>query len=313
METVYVGVLADAVYQFAREGILQKVAEEKCKEQLLLGEDVTAQFIKGAELLEKLLFGRKSMKYLIVNADDFGFSEGVNQGILKAHRDGMVTGTTVMVNLPLAAHIVEAVAQYPRLGVGIHLNITYGKPVLSVSEVSSLVNEQGEFLRPGVGADRVRQAEVAAEWRAQLALFRSWGLKPTHLDSHHHVHTWPGLRDLAAQLAAELSIPVRFTDPLTREALVSKGVPVTDFFIGDFYGDRATTGYLLNILRGLTPGVTELMCHPAVVDDQLTAKSSYTWPRNTELESLTSPEVNNLARGQGIQLTTYADLAGLNR
>lgn len=252
------------------------------------------------------------MKYLIVNADDFGFSEGVNQGILKAHCDGIVTSTTVMVNLPQAGKIAKAATQHPRLGVGVHLNITYGKPVLPVREVPSLVNERGEFLRPGTGVDRIRPAEVAAEWRAQLALFRSWGLKPTHLDSHHHVHTWPGLRNIAAQLAAELSIPVRFTDPPAREALVGKAVPVTDFFIGDFYGEGATTGHLLDILRGLKPGVTELMCHPAVVDEQLTEKSSYTWPRNTELESLTSPEVQSLVRDQGIKLINYAELTGLN-
>lgn len=249
------------------------------------------------------------MKYLIVNADDFGFSHGVNEGILKAHRDGIVTGTTVMVNLPLAVEIVQAVAQNPGLGAGVHLNITFGKPVLPVAEVPSLVNEKGEFLRPEVGAERVRPVEAAAEWRAQLELFQSWGIKPTHLDSHHHVHTWPGLRDIAVQLAKELGIPMRFTDSPTREVLVSKGVTVTDFFAGEFYGDKATTAHLLDILRNLTPGVTELMCHPAVVDEHLNAKSTYTWPRSTELASLTSLKVDNLLKSQGIKLITYRDFS----
>ncbi|MFZ3170922.1 MAG: carbohydrate deacetylase [Carboxydocellales bacterium] len=251
------------------------------------------------------------MKYLIVNADDFGFSPGVNGGILQAHREGIVSSTTVMVNLPLAGIIVEAVAQCSALGAGVHLNITYGKPVLRTEQVPSLVDSQGNFIRPELGVDRFRPAEVEAEWRAQLALFQSWGFRPTHLDSHHHVHTWPGLRELVAQIAREFALPVRFTDQPTRELLVSTTVPVTDYFVGDFYGAGATTAHLQAILQDLKPGVTELMCHPAIVDQPLTAKSSYTWPRSGELSALIAPEVRDLLNNQGIKLINYADLIGI--
>lgn len=252
------------------------------------------------------------MKYLLVNADDFGFSPGVNKGILQAHRQGLVTSTTVMVNLPAAALIIPALANNVNLGAGVHLNTTYGSPLLPVERVPSLVNSEGRFLRPEAGYGKVNPEEIAAEWQAQIDLFRSWGLKPSHLDSHHHVHTWPELREKAAVFAESLGVPLRFTDSETREVLVNRGVPVTERFIGDFYGEEATPGRMMEILRSLEPGVTELMCHPAIVDPDLEKFSSYTWPRNAELAALTNPEALDLAKELGIKLINYRQLQLIN-
>ncbi len=245
------------------------------------------------------------MKQLIVNADDFGISLGVNQGILQAHREGLVTSTTVMANLPLAQEIVEATKKYPNLGVGIHLNITYGKPVLVAEAVPSLVNEQGNFRRPEICYGQVQPEEVAAEWRAQLALFQGWGLQPTHLDSHHHVHLWPELLEIAASLAQELEVPVRAIDDQTRHDFGKFNVPTADHFIGNFYGEIAQVADLIQILHHVDEGVTELMCHPAIVDEQLAAHSGYVWPRNTELASLIAPEALSLVTSLGIQQGNY--------
>lgn len=253
------------------------------------------------------------MKYLIVNGDDFGFSPGVNRGIVQAYKAGLLTSTTVMVNLAEARQIIEVARTNPALGVGVHLNITFGRPLLQRERVYSLLTEEGEFLRPEVGYGKVDPAEVREEWQTQIELLLSWGIKPTHLDSHHHVHTWPELRGVVAELAQYYRLPVRFTDPPTRQLLIEQGITVADHFIEDFYGEQTTVAKLMACIEKMRPGVTELMCHPAVVDQELVSHSSYTLPRNQELESLCSPQLSSELQNQGIRLLNYRQLAGLSK
>lgn len=251
------------------------------------------------------------MKYLIVNGDDFGFSPGVNQGIQQAHRAGILTSTTVMVNLAFAGQIREAAAENPGLGVGVHLNITYGRPLLPAPKVNSLLGAGGAFLRPEAGFGKVNPDQVKEEWRAQVELMLSWGIRLTHLDSHHHVHTWPELREVITEIAQAYGLPVRYTDQPTRQSLFDRDIRVTHGFIGDFYGEQATVDKLLEVIASLPEGVSELMCHPAVVDQELVSHSSYTQPRNQELESLCSPQVAAELRNLGIMLINYGDLSDI--
>src|SRR5260370_31131196 len=147
------------------------------------------------------------MKRLIVNADDFGWSEGVNRGIAEAYRSGIVTSATVLANGEAFDGAVRLARQERRLGVGVQLNLSDGAPLLPRWEVPSLVNEQGQFsggpmkLVARMLAGKLRAAEVEAEWHAQIAKVKKAGIQPTHLDGHKHVHMLPALFPIALRLA----------------------------------------------------------------------------------------------------------------
>ena len=152
------------------------------------------------------------MKALIVNADDLGWTEGVNRGIGEAHRRGIVTSASLLANGEAFASAVELARSEPALGVGVHLNLSDGGPVLPPSEVLSLVNGAGQ-LHGGPGSLLLRLLrsqldlnEVEREWDAQVRKVHDAGIQPTHLDGHKHVHMLPGLFELAVRLAERHSI-----------------------------------------------------------------------------------------------------------
>jgi len=153
------------------------------------------------------------MKRLIVNADDFGWSEVVNRGIVEAYRNGIVTSTTLLANGAAFDDAVRLARQERRLGVGVHLNLSDGAPLLPRWEVPSLVNEQGHFfggpmkLVARMLAGRLRAAEVETEWDAQIGKVEKAGIQPTHLDGHKHVHMLPALFPIALRVARRHAIP----------------------------------------------------------------------------------------------------------
>ena len=135
-------------------------------------------------------------KIVIVNADDFGMSTSITDAILVAHRYGFLTSTSLMANMPAADYAVRQAARTPNLGIGIHLNICEGKPILPASDVRSLVDPNGNFHRPPVMIRKLWRWQVAAdelvaEFRAQIRWMKIRGLDPTHADSHHHMHIYP--------------------------------------------------------------------------------------------------------------------------
>ena len=147
------------------------------------------------------------MKNLIVNADDLGWTDGVNRGILEAFHHGIVTSTSLLANGAAFAGGVEAARLAPGLGVGVHLNLSDGPPVAERETITSLLNDDGEFAG---GPEKLllrrarrglRLAEVESEWDAQIQKVRDAGLAPTHLDGHKHVHMLPGLFEIALKLA----------------------------------------------------------------------------------------------------------------
>ncbi len=148
-------------------------------------------------------------KRLIVNADDFGMSRGITDGIILAHRYGFVTSTSLMANMPAAEYAVARLAEVPRLGVGVHLNICAGRPILPPKEVPSLVDANGGFHNPVVMSRRLWTwwaggREIEAEFRAQIRWMKDHGVLPTHADSHHHMHIYPAAaRPFTRALAAE--------------------------------------------------------------------------------------------------------------
>jgi len=152
------------------------------------------------------------MKNLIVNADDLGWTGGVNRGILDAFRRGIVTSTSLLANGSAFLEAAKAAKSAPGLGVGVHLNLSDGAPVADHESVTSLLNDKGEFADgpESLLLKRARRGlvldEVEEEWDAQIQKVRDAGIRPTHLDGHKHVHMLPGLFEIALRLAKKHGI-----------------------------------------------------------------------------------------------------------
>ncbi len=227
-------------------------------------------------------------RYVIVNADDFGQSAGVNRGIVAAQERGVVTSASLMVRWPAAAEAADYARAHPRLSVGLHLDL--GEWAFRGGEWVPLY----EVVPPDDAA------AVAAEVAAQVAAFRRLaGRDPTHLDSHQHAHQKEPVRSAVAEVARGLGVPVR-----------GWGVR----YCGDFYGqtDDGTplpeilcVEGLVRILEGLPPGVTELGCHPGLGDD---LDTMYRAERAREVEVLCDPAVRRALADLGIELLSFQDL-----
>lgn len=251
----------------------------------------------------------RTEKRLIVNADDLGRTPGINSGIFEAHRQGLVTSATLMVGCSAAEEAAGVWRRTPGIGIGLHVALTGGRPLLPPEEVPSLVDEEGRFPAKPEGLDGVEPDEVMAEVEAQLGRFRALtGRLPTHLDSHHHSHRLPPVGAALVSLAGRHGLPVRNASVEVGERLRREGIATTDTFVEDFFGDRARLDILLKILINLAPGVTELMCHPARVDEALRLDSSYVLEREQELAALTHPEAIRAIREHGIVLTHFGEL-----
>jgi len=249
------------------------------------------------------------VRRLIVNADDLGRTHGINEGVLEAHRRGIVTSATVMVNYPAAAEVRALSEGSPGLGIGLHVQLTGGKPQLPPARIPSLVGNDGLLPPKPDGLSEADPAEVLAETRAQLARFRElMGRDPTHFDSHHHSHRVGAVFAAVVALARETGRPVRPVDAAQVEILRREGIRTPERFSEEFFDENARLDVLLAFVRGLPEGVTELMCHPAVVDEELVSTSSYALPRARELEVLTSPEALEAVSTSGVDLVSYAEL-----
>jgi predicted glycoside hydrolase/deacetylase ChbG (UPF0249 family) len=248
---------------------------------------------------------------LIVNADDLGRSEGVNRAIFEAHERGLVTSATLMVAFPAAERAAAELARHPRLGVGLHVTLTGARPTLPPREVPSLVDASGLLPRKPEAMGEVDAGELLAEVRNQIALFRRMtGRMPTHLDSHHHSHRLPAVLDALLEVSREHGLPIRRASEEIAARAIAAGVRTTDRFVEGFFGEAATLEKLLEILRGLGGGITELMCHPGYVDEELRQASGYVEPRERELAALTDPRAAATIREFGIELTHFGALCG---
>lgn len=279
-------------------------------------------------------------RVLIVNADDLGMSEGVTRGILEAHRNGIVTSASAMMNAPDArAGLEAALRDAPRLGLGLHLTLTWGRPALPPDRVPSLVDAHGRFLSVPHGVavpGRWSRQDIAAELRAQLRRFvEIAGRPPDHVDAHHGVSTIAApVREVMLEIASEHGIAVRrsragWFAPMERIMPAADDLPdgwgpwldrvptpwrrgpmgeraplSTDGLDLRFFGERATVEQLLRILDTLPEGVTELLCHPGRTD----GGDDYAF-REAELAALTDPRVKAKIEEAGIELASFAVLA----
>lgn len=249
------------------------------------------------------------MKLLIVNADDFGVTAGVSRGILEAHRRGIVTSTTLLVNRDIHPALVEELKS-SGLGVGLHLNLTLGVPVSSPKRVPSLVDGEGRFIRDAREvAARAKADEARIELGAQIDAFRQvTGRFPTHLDSHHHVGRHEPIQTLLFDFATAIRVPVRSQDAEVRAAARRRRLSTPDHFFGESGPEPYWSAErVLEHLKALPDGVSEFMTHPGYFDEDL-AGSRYGKQREVELRGLTDPAVRELIEREGIRLCHFGSL-----
>lgn len=250
---------------------------------------------------------------LIVNADDFGYTERVSAGILRAHRDGIVTATTLMTNAPYTDGAAKLARATPSLDVGVHLVLSFNRPTGDVSRYRTIVDKDGRFFRPTELLERdIDRQEALTEYRAQYEKARELlGRKPTHVDTHHWVHDHPALEWAIGELARETGAAARIHSDEQRDRLRARGVRTPDQFAREFqYEGKVGVEPLLALLERLAKGsgVTELMCHPGETDDALLKKSGYARERPTELATLTDPRVRAAVKDLDITLATFAGM-----
>ena len=271
---------------------------------------------------------------LIVNADDYGRTPEVSSGIRHAHHEGLISTTTVMVNMPdVLDQIRRAQDECPRLGLGVHLNLTVGPPCAPTEEIPSLLDSQGHFRDRAAfiqSLDGIDPTQVEIELRAQIQKFLTTGAILDHLDSHHHIVAFgPALWEIHLKLAEEYGCGVRPSFPSdippialidvyppsvlsfacqeAMELLRSSKVPHPDHFMASFFGPGVHQDHLLALLRDLPSGVCELMCHPGYIDPVLLAESGYAKERELELSILTHPIIKQTVQQAEIRLSTYRD------
>lgn len=213
------------------------------------------------------------MRNIVINADDFGLTAGVSQAIVEALGEGAVSGTSVMVCAARAEDCVRQWLPEIRDRAGVHLQLTGGVPRLASGTVSSLCANDGTFL-PRSEVARAEPRHVAAEWEAQLDTARSWGLEPTHLDSHHDVHHYPHILEVYLSLALASGLPVRGGPGHVRTRMDDLAVPGSRALVRRWTGRSTGCNGLLVELSGVLESTpegepVEIVSHPGYVDDDL--------------------------------------------
>ena len=231
-----------------------------------------------------------SKKKLIVNADDFGQSPGINSGIIKAHEQGIVTSASLMVRYPAAAAAANYARNNNKLGIGLHIDLGEWiflegdwKPLYEVVSINNIKAVEDEITQ-------------------QLnSFYKLMGRNPTHIDSHQHVHKREYLRPVFLELAGNLNIPLRH---------YSEQV----MYCGSFYGQLENSSpfheaifvnALKNIISGLAVGITELACHPGLIDD---IRTMYRIERGIEVDTLCDPSIRQAIADNHIELCNFKDI-----
>src|SRR5699024_3553535 len=244
-----------------------------------------------------------------INADDFGYSRAVNYGIIDAHTEGVLSSTTLMTNMPGKEHAFELGKRHSSLGIGVHLTLTCGSPLLKNHR--TLVDSEGNFKKLYHYQNKflIDKEELYAEWKAQIETFISSGLIPTHLDSHHHINNLDPVIPVFVKLAEEYNLPIRNNFDVKN---YSQQLITTDYFE---YNPEVLLSDIETLNEHFSSAETiEVMCHPAYLDKFIMSNSSYATPRIEELATLVHPDTKEKIEESGdYQLITYEDLTkGVN-
>lgn len=278
---------------------------------------------------------------LIVNADDFGLCSGVNSAIEQAHRMGVLTSTTIMAGIAGSTEAVEMARGMPELGVGVHLNLLEGHPIAEVEKVKCLLDEKGEFAFStyklafmSVVSKDVREG-IESELTAQIQWVIDNGIKPSHLDSHKHIHSFPSIYKIVGRLASRFGIgairwpfeptvvfgsgwPAASKGGRTRAGIVRKMAAINryqddsfirnDALLGVAHTGRIDYDFFRALIGSGIQGTIELMTHPGFSDGLDPSKTRLTGQRERELEVLCSEEIKELLSCADVELTHYGRL-----
>ena len=280
------------------------------------------------------------MRRLIINADDFGISRSVNNGIFEAAQAGGITSTSLMVNLPDSADAVARARQCTRISVGLHFNLTVGGALTGPSSLTQ--GHTAEFyplsrLLAAAALGMIDENDIERECLAQIDRMTRAGFPPTHFDSHRHVHTHPSIypsvrRAVQARRIPHLRVPCEPLDvnasalgaTMKKSLLLlsarrsrrlstdsrSATNPTQEItgFVGISLQGGATFGNrLFALVRDLPAGTTELMTHPGYADADLAKRDNYTVEREVELKILCSGEFHDLLRDSRVSLANFGD------
>lgn len=250
-------------------------------------------------------------KLLIINADDFGLCKGQNYGIVDAFRGGVVRSTTAMVTMNAIEHAAELSAANPELDVGLHFVLTLGRPL---SDAPSLVGDDGDFNKEiwdKAINNQIVISEVEKELECQYQKFcEIFGRKPSHIDSHHHVHMIEQIFPTVARFANKKELAIRVdSTQINCEILKNNPVATSSSFSADFYGDEINADSFLDLIEREKNCISslEIMCHPAYIDQDLLS-SNYCMPRLVELEVLTNPKIAEAIATSGFKLGNFTDV-----
>jgi hopanoid biosynthesis associated protein HpnK len=277
------------------------------------------------------------LKGLIVTADDFGASRQVNDAVIAAHHDGILTATSLMVSAPAACDAVERARVTPSLRVGLHVVLTDGRPTLPPAQIPDLVDRDGIFRNDMALAGArifflpsVRE-QLEAEIEAQFDAFQSTGLSCDHVNAHKHFHLHPTIASAILKCAKKYKVraarvPLEpqnilarieprktsgvamLTAPFSqmlRARFTRAGLRTPDQVFGLAWSGAMTESRVLGLIENLPPGLTEIYCHPATDGTWSGAAPGYRYA--DELAALLSPEVVRAARNSAIRRGGFAD------
>jgi len=280
-------------------------------------------------------------KRIIINADDFGLCSGVNKAVAQAHTDGVLTSATIMANMPAADAAVKLAKQMPGLGVGVHLNLFKGQPLSKDGSVDCLLDDKGSFaLTPAklsllsICRRKIRKA-IRTELAAQIQWVIDSGLKPTHLDSHKHIPSFPVIFPIVCGLARRFEIAaIRFTLepkqllampwPLPSEGGRKRAKAIrimakinriqnsaflkTDALLGVAHVGKIDVNFFKAVALYNSAATAEVMTHPGFDDDPEHKQSRLLNQRKGELQALCSERTKQYFKDAGIKLVHYGQL-----
>ncbi len=278
------------------------------------------------------------MLNLIVNADDFGISEKVNEGIYNAFTHGILTSTSIIANGRAFDHAVGIYKTIQDLDAGVHLTLLEEQPVADKSRIPSLLTAEGSFKKNATNftkdyfLGKINLDEVLFEFEVQILKIKDSGISISHMDSHQHIHMLPGIFKIAVALARKHNIPaIRIPYERPRRYMLKKssmflrliqlmvlnrfcrynvlsGLISPNYFVGFYYSGNLTYEYLKRILQDIPrEGFCELICHPGVDDpDSRYLHWDYQWKK--ELEALTHKDVRSFLAENNIKLSSYKQM-----
>lgn len=250
--------------------------------------------------------------YLIINADDYGYSRAINFGIMDSYKHGVLSSTTMMANMPGFEHGVSLAKENPDLGIGVHLTLTAGKPI--TQNASTLINADGSFKKLTYYEKEeftLNQTELYNEWKAQIEKIIEAGITPTHLDSHHHINRLGKISEVFFDLAREYELPVRNNTATPNDIITTSrfSMSLDSMALDKDIWKSMGMNNLINDCHSYK--YTEVMCHPGYIDYTLLKNSSFTNNRTRVVDLLISDNLKEKFEENNIKLITFNELRNI--